>query len=425
MRPSRLPEIASTRARLGVGDRVGRRLALVAVVMALAGLPLVLPTAAPAAALPAGFSNVLVTDGVERPTALAFTPAGRMLITSQLGKLFVIPAGQTDPVEALDITARVCFGNTERGLLGVAVDPDFGQDDQGVIYLYYTFNKHGNDCPTSGSETPVNRVARFEFDGNTVSPGSEQVLIDNIPSPIGRHNGGDVQFGKDGNLYVSVGDGVVRQNARRLNILSGKILRITPDGGIPPGNPFTGEGTARCHLTGRTSQGTKCREVFARGLRNPFRIAFDPDAGGTRFFINDVGQQTWEEINQGQAAADYGWHVCEGPNQFDSEEPCRNGLTKPFFAYQHLNGCSVITGGAFVPNNSNWPATHKEAYLFADLGCERIFTLTKEGRRWKRGVFDAGAGRVVHLAFGPHQTGTALYYTTIDGQVRVIARDAA
>ncbi|MBA2490711.1 MAG: PQQ-dependent sugar dehydrogenase [Gammaproteobacteria bacterium] len=93
----------------------------------------------------------------------------------------------------------------------------------------------------------------------------------------------------------------------------GKILRITRDGGIPPNNPFMGANSARCALTGRTTAGKHCQETFATGLRNPFRMAFDPNAASTRFFINDVGQITWEEINLGQAGADYGWNLREGP----------------------------------------------------------------------------------------------------------------
>ena len=148
------------------------------------------------------------------------------------------------------------------------------------------------------------------------------MLIDNIPSPAGNHNGGDVQFGKDGNLYVSVGDGGcdyagnsgcagLNDAARDEHVLVGKILRITPSGAIPADNPFTGSGTARCNASGATSAGMRCQETFAWGLRNPFRIALDPNAADTRFH-QDVGQGTWEETDLGAAGADYGWNLREG-----------------------------------------------------------------------------------------------------------------
>ena len=178
--------------------------------------------------------------------------------------------------------------------------------------MYYTFNRAG---------TCVNRVSRFVLSASNVAS-NEFILIDNIPSTAGNHNAGDVQFGKDGYLYVSVGDGGcdyagggcagANDASRDQNSLVGKILRITRDGGIPPDNPFLGSGTADCRSTGGTTAGFKCRETFAWGLRNPFRIGFDPNAAGTRFFINDVGQDTWEEIDLAQAGADYGWNVREG-----------------------------------------------------------------------------------------------------------------
>jgi glucose/arabinose dehydrogenase len=159
--------------------------------------------------------------------------------------------------------------------------------------------------------------------GDTVDPDSEDVLIDNIPSPNGNHNAGDLHFGNDGYLYVSVGDGSrtgpkkcqYKNNASRdRHTLLGKIVRVevNPDGttSIPNDNPFRGSNSARCYdpapggnKTRRTARGNYCQETFARGFRNPFRMAFDPDTPGTttRFFINDVGGQRWEEIDESEA----------------------------------------------------------------------------------------------------------------------------
>ena len=161
------------------------------------------PTPTPA---PARREDALVTN-IGGPTAIAFTPDGRLLITTQGGQLRVYQNGNLLGAPALDLSSRVC-ANSERGLLGVAVDPDFTNNR--FIYLYYTFNKFST-CPTgqpTNGLNPVNRVARFILDSdNIVVPGSEIILIDNIHSPNGNHNGGDLQFGRDGFLYVGVGDG--------------------------------------------------------------------------------------------------------------------------------------------------------------------------------------------------------------------------
>jgi PKD repeat protein len=283
----------------------------------------------------------------------------------------------------------------------------------------------------------VNRVSRFVLpDSSIVDPRSERVLIDRIPSPGGNHNGGDIQFGKDGTLYVSVGDGGcdyaddsgcggTNDAARDPHVLSGKILRITRDGGIPPTNPFQGPDSARCHVNGRTDFGKKCRETFARGLRNPFRLAFDPSRVETRFFINDVGQGTWEEIDEGLSGADYGWNVREGHCANGSRTSCGPppaGMTNPVFDYVH-DGCNSITGGAFVPAGS-WPSEHDGRYFFSDFVCGRIFELVPNGTGgYTRATFATGLGgaSATHLVFGPDGTRPSLYYATYAGVgVRVI-----
>jgi len=215
------------------------------------------PPVAEAATVPTGFTDVSVT-GVPGPTALAFTPDGRMLVATQGGRLRVYQDGALRPTPALDLAAQLCT-NSERGLLGVAVDPAFAANRS--IYLYYTFN-NGGVC--------VNRVARYTLaDDNTVDPASETVLIDNIPSPGGNHNGGDLHFGADGYLYVSVGDGGcdyrdisrcagANAAARDRTVLLGKVLRVTRDGDIPPTNPYRGADSARCNVAGRTATAAHC-----------------------------------------------------------------------------------------------------------------------------------------------------------------------
>jgi glucose/arabinose dehydrogenase len=143
--------------------------------------------------------------------------------------------------------------------------------------------------------------------------------------------------------------------SRDRHVLLGKVLRITRDGGIPSTNPYTGTSSARCYLTGRTDPGKNCQETFAWGLRNPFRFAFDPNATGTRFFINDVGQNAWEEVDQGKAGADYAWNLCEGshdnPDRAGSVGCTASPYTAPVHEYNHdTTGCASVTGGAFVPD---------------------------------------------------------------------------
>ena len=204
----------------------------------------------PVAALDAGFSDDLVT-GVASPTALAFTPDGRLLITTQPGQLRVYQGGALVATPAIDLAAtRSICTNSERGLLGVAVDPNFASNH--FIYLYYTV-KTGSGC---AGVAAANRVSRFTLSDSN-SAGSELILIDNIPNPGGNHNGGELGFGKDGYLYVGVGDGgSTPETAQQLNILTGKILRITTSGGIPPTNPYSGD-----------PAGVRCNRPAARPAR--------------------------------------------------------------------------------------------------------------------------------------------------------------
>lgn len=397
-------------------------------------LVLSLATAARAAVPPTGFDDELVVL-VSRPTALAFTPDGRMLIAQQTGELRVFDGTQLVEAPALDLTARIC-SNGERGLLGLAVDPQFATNR--YIYLGYVAMTNGT-C-----DLPVSRVSRFTLpDTNVVDPATELVLVDNVVSPTVHHVVGDIAFGPDGYLYATFGDGACdyandsgcgteNDAARDMNALYGKVVRIESDGGAPDSNPFIGPDSAPCAVTGTTDPGKICAEIYAFGFRNPWRIAFDPNAGGTRFFINDVGQEHREEISEAAPGADFGWNCIEGTktgSEVGKCLPAPENAVAPLFEYAHgasvpgtssPTNCNSISGGAFIPDG-HWPG-YDGTYFFADFICGTIFTLSPTHQA---SIFASAARLTVDLSFGPFEDTVALYYTNILGQVRRISRRTA
>ena len=375
------------------------------------------------AAVPGGFTDSSVMS-VSAPTDIAFTPDGTMLVTSQSGRLYNWSGGTRTQI--LDISGKVC-SDFERGLLGVTVDPNFGSNH--YIYLFYTWKKFGS-CPADTGNLPVNRVSRFVLNGSTAS--GETVLVDNMPSTHGNHNAGSLLFGKDGYLYISIGDGgcqigapsqcgAQNGNTRVKNRLQGKVLRVDRDGHAPTSNPFYSSG-GDCRVNGSTSA-TWCRETYGWGFRNPFRIAANPNSSGTQIYVNDVGQSTWEEIDQLSAGKDYGWNVCEGKYRTGSTSALCQLTTSTLPIYEYFSGpdCNSITGGAFIPNGS-WPSTYDNAYFFADYTCGTIWTLKGSTRT----TFASGLGAVTELEFGPYNSNVALYYADYGAsQIRRIAYTAA
>jgi glucose/arabinose dehydrogenase len=291
---------------------------------------------ATAAALPTGFTETLVASGLSSPTAMAFAPDGRLFVCQQGGQLRVIKNGA---LLAMPFVTLTVSSSGERGLLGVTFDPDFANNP--FVYVYYT------------ASTPAihNRVSRFTANGDVAVPGSETILLElNNLSGATDHNGGALHFGPDGKLYIAVGENATPSNAQTLTNLLGKILRINADGSIPTDNPFVNQATG------------VNRTIWALGLRNPFTFAFQPGTG--RMFINDVGQATWEEVNDGIAGSNYGWPDSEGPTT-------TAGHRGPFFFYGHgssgTTGCA-ITGGAFYdPGTSQFPPEYEGQYFFADF----------------------------------------------------------
>jgi glucose/arabinose dehydrogenase len=227
------------------------------------------------ATLPPNFARSQLVGGLASPTAMEFAPDGRLFVAEQSGTLRVLKAGGK-LATFLDISGRVDSAG-ERGLLGVAFDPAFSKNR--YVYLYYT--------QRATSTTPAhNRVIRVSARGDGAVGGTKKLILrlNNLSSAT-NHNGGAIHFGKDGKLYVAVGENAEGENAQSLSNLKGKILRINKDGTIPWDNPFY-----------KHSTGTN-RAIWALGLRNPFSFAIQPHKG--KVFINDVGEQRWEEIDRG------------------------------------------------------------------------------------------------------------------------------
>ncbi len=407
--------MSTTRARPWTG-----RLAIAA---AVAGTSLItLGSPAPVEAVPPGFSEERVT-GIDQGTDLEFLPTGEILVSEKNGRVVIVDDGVLLPTPALDLSASLC-NDIERGVSGIAVHPDF--ETNRWIYVYYTYPKFGN-CGQSELDGPVNRLSRFVLPpSNVIDPASEVVLLDTPPMFKSNHNSGYVEFGNDGFLYVSIGDSGIPFFygwQRDLGYLNGKIVRITDDGDIPATNPYQGPGTARCNIDGvppaGSDPGTACQEVFASGLRNPFRLAFDPNTTDTRFFINDVGHTTWESIDEGQVGADYGWPQYEGPCERSSVVDCTPQVdgVDPLYWYGHDGEDAAITAGAFVPNGL-WPSEYDNTYIFADYAQNQLFHLVDGGADCRlclpptsalQQIPFASVSRPVAMRFGPHNGSQALY----------------
>lgn len=358
-----------------------------------------------------------------------------LLMTTVEGRIFRFPNAQPGaPVLALDISEHVGAG-LEQGMLSVVADPKFAENR--LVYVFYTRDAGGcaasfND-PQPVTDKCFNRLSRFLVrpDG-TIDPASERQLL-RLPVGIPEHNGADLEFGNDGFLYVLTGDGGHEvaegvMKAQDLSNLHGKILRIRRNGKPAASNPFAGANSERCAKTGSTAPNKTCAEIYAYGLRNPFRLAFDPNAQGTRFYLGDVGEATWEELNRGKAGANYGWPEREGPCPTGETTGCQGseppGFTRPIFAYPHSSGCSSITGGVFVPETSNWGGKYQGKYLYGDWICGKMFTLDvtpSPGSPMIAEEFAVGTPfALTAMVFNPK--GTVLYYTNSDGGERAEVR---
>ena len=342
---------------------------------------------------PSGFRWLPIADGFLQPLGLEGTGEGRLFVVEQRGVILTIQDGAVLPEPFLDIRDRVNDSSLEQGLLGLTFHPQFLGN--GFFYVNYT---------RAGGDTIIARF-KVSLDEGAVDPGSELVLLE-IDQPFPNHNGGGMVFGPDGFLYIATGDGGLANdpfgNGQRLDTLLGKLLRIDVNSGepysIPPDNPFgTGAGTP---------------EIWAYGLRNPWRFSFDPLTGD--LYIGDVGQNSWEEIDflpaGSPGGANFGWNQREGRHPFATQ--VTEGLIDPIAEYANTGLACSVTGGVVArdPALPEWSGV----YLFGDYCSGEVWGLVRDqAGQWQGAVlfntglsissFGTGADGSVYLV---HHGGT-------------------
>lgn len=358
-----------------------------------------------AAAWPPALRLVQRWTGFELPVGLthAGDGTGDLYIVEQTGTIRRLGADTQSMSVFLDVRDRVSTGG-ERGLLGLAFAPDY--PESGVFYLDYT---------DTGGHTVI---ARFRSTDGVGDPSSEQIVL-RVKQPYANHNGGQIAFGPDGYLYIGMGDGGSggdpAGNAQNGSSLLGKMLRIdvtgaigTPDAyRVPADNPFAGNPAFR-------------PEIWALGLRNPWRFSFDRGTG--ELYIADVGQNAWEEIDVEPAAAggrNYGWNIFEGSHTYPPKS-ARPGNARdfamPVVEYDHSAGKSV-TGG-FVYRGERYPDM-RGVYLYADYVTGRVWGLARVGGTWKTSLLlETGLNP---SSFGEDASGTLYLLDHSSGTIFEIA----
>ncbi len=336
------------------------------------------PTGAPATPLPAldevALNLLPVAEGLDRPlfATHAGDESGRLFILEKAGTVRILAGDRTVARPFLDIRDRVGSSGSEQGLLGLAFAPDY--ERSGRFYVNYT-DRRGDTV-----------VARYQVtaDPDLADSAGETVVL-KFDQPAGNHNGGMLAFGPDGQLWIGTGDGGGANdrygNGQNPQTLLGKMLRLDvtsdPDRAyaIPADNPW---------LSFDWNGQDVRDEVWAVGLRNPWRYSFDRDTGD--LWIADVGQNRYEEINRVPAGSpgglNFGWPIAEGLHCFPEDKACdRSGLEAPVYDYSHEEGNCSITGG-YVYRGKLAPAL-EGAYLFGDFCSGKIWALAREGAGWK------------------------------------------
>lgn len=344
-----------------------------------------------------------VAVGLVQPLWLthANDSSGRLFVIEQAGVVRVIKDGQLLPAPFLDLRDRVGSQGSEQGLLGLAFHPRYPEN--GFLYVNYT---------DLNGDTVIARYQVSAQDPDLANPASEKVLL-RIDQPYGNHNGGMVAFGPDGYLYLGLGDGGSagdpQGHAQRLSSLLGKILRLDVDGGdpyaIPPGN--------------LTQPGSR-PEIWAYGLRNPWRFAFDRLTGD--LYIGDVGQNLWEEIDFVPAGTtgglNFGWNFFEGNHPYRGQPQPNEVYLPPIFEYGHDQGCSV-TGGV-VYRGQLWPEW-QGIYLLGDYCTGRVWGLLRNAAGdWQAVQLFQFPGRI--SSFGEDQAGEVYLVDHAGGVYRLVEK---
>ena len=344
-----------------------------------------------------GLAVEVVARGLTAPLYVTAPPNDvRLFVVEQNGRVLIIEDGRVRERPFLDVSARLRFGG-ERGLLSLAFHPNYARN--GYFFVNYSEKVNG-----------ATRIERYRVsqDANRADPASAQLIL-RAEQPYSNHNGGHILFGPDGMLYIAMGDGGSggdpKGNGQNRASLLGALLRIDIDRGlpyaIPPDNPFTGDAGAR-------------PEIWAWGLRNPWRIAFDGAAG--LLYVADVGQDEWEEVTIVRASAgglNHGWNLMEGNHCFAEDDCDLATLTLPAYEYEHDEGCS-ITGG-LVYRGAALPALAGH-YLFSDY-CTGFLRSLSHGDGGVVAVHEWAAGDIGNVTtFGEDSAGE-IYITNSDGDV--------
>ncbi|WP_109698529.1 PQQ-dependent sugar dehydrogenase [Chitinophaga deserti] len=354
----------------------------------------------------------LVTDQVQSPVCMAVPGDGsnRQFVLQKEGRVWIIQNGKLLAEPFIDVSADMVKVNPaydERGLLGMAFHPRFKHN--GKFYLYYSAPVAN---PVKGKVNHKSVVAEYRVtksSGNIASASTKRVVIE-FDQPESNHNGGDIIFGRDGLLYIASGDGGgggdkhgTIGNGQDLTNLLGKILRIDVDGSpyrIPADNPFVKTAGAK-------------GEIWAYGLRNPWRISFDKVTG--RLFAGDVGQNKYEEVDIVTKGGNYGWRIMEGYHEFNVPAGAdKSKLIEPIHEYDHSDGISIA--GGYIYRGKALPALTGK-YIFGDYN-GKTWTLTQQGQKWTRQDLQFAnkpAGNLQLLSFGQDEAGEIYLLVTIAG----------
>ena len=354
----------------------------------------------------AGYEPVVAFEGVEfaRPVDLQYSGGenGHLFVVEQRGRIYVMENGAKTLF--LDMEDQVDDRGNEEGLLGLAFHPDY--ENNGLFFVNYTA---GNNDRTV--------ISRFKVDASNplkANPQSETVLLE-FSQPYSNHNGGGLDFGPDGYLYIGVGDGGSggdpKGHGQNLKTFLGTILRIDVDGTdingayrIPSDNPFAdGQNGAK-------------KEIFAYGLRNPWRISFDGETG--KLWTGDVGQNAYEEIDIIEKGGNYGWKVREGEHCFSPRSGCETeGLIEPIWEYDRGQGVS-ITGG-YVYRGSQLPALTGK-YIYADFVMGRVWALEERPGKEPNNTLLFRLPRLEVASFGVDKD-QEIYICSFDGNIYRLA----